>query len=59
MTRMVLADSNLDHADLPHPVQEKMKLLQQEIDDMADTIQRFKNECNIYKKKLQEGGPHE
>lgn len=51
--------ANLDHGDLPHPVEEKMKVLKQEIDEMVSTIQQFKNECNLYKKKLQEGGPHE
>lgn len=37
-----LSECNLDHGDLPHPVQERMKFLQKEIDDLYRKLREAK-----------------
>jgi len=45
---------NLDHGDLPHPVQEHMNKLKQEIEDLNTYISNFKQECEMYRNKIKE-----
>jgi serine O-acetyltransferase len=45
---------NLDHGDLPHPMQEHMKTLQKEIDELNEYIRKFKDECELYRRKMKD-----
>ncbi len=45
---------NLDHGDLPHPMQEHMNALQKEINDLNEYIRKFKDECELYRRKMKE-----
>ena len=53
-----VGEVNLDHGDLPHPVQERLRILQKEIDALEETVRTCRQECEIHTKKMQDGGSH-
>lgn len=40
---------NLDHADLPNPIRQRLLLLQKEIDCLIDHVECAKDDCEIHK----------